>query len=476
MRNKAFYLTLLRAFVSSARLPDMTLYADDPLARYLWQTMSDEDVRQQVLDDEVASRIFVDSMMQLVSLYLQKANYHEQRLAFERRQIAEAREWSKDKRSEEWPSLLRRIEDKYKGQGFSASFYQREMETERAVEDDALWQSLLNDWDYQVGIQIKQNNQRYLESRMSLQALLLRNNLQAATAYVRQHGVGKERFFQSWALMGGRWNALEYERLQAIVDLQKRYPVLEEVGRRMGRVADALGLQHTGYTSGRSERMEHASHSDIAGVSMGRDFSSLLPLELAQFSDEEMEDCFFQKYVTGRLQTFSYQSESLHAARSLHQRAARPRGPMVVCMDTSGSMEGLPNQIALSLMMKLSEMCEKEQRECELIAFSVLARPIDVLLDRTKLLQFFTHRASGDTDARKMLTSLFDLFKNNPRYAGADVLWITDFRIPLPKASYLAEMERLRKEGTCFYGLQIGIAENHWTPYFDEMFQIEDYC
>lgn len=475
MRNKAFYLTLLRAYVSSAHLPDMTLYADDPLARYLWQTMSDDDVRRQVLGDEVASRIFMDSMIQLVSLYLQKANYHEQRLAFERRQIAEAREWSRDKRSEEWPSLLKRIEDKYKGQGFSASFYQREMEAARAVEDDALWQSLLNDWDVQVGILIKQNNQRYLESRMSLQALLLHNNLQAATAYVRQHGVGKERFFQSWALMGGRWNALEYERLQAIVDLQKRYPVLEEVARRMGRVADALGLQHMGYTSGRTERMEHASYSDIAGVSMGRDFSSLLPLELAQFSDEEMEDCFFQKYVTGRLQTFSYQSETLHAARSLHQRAARPRGPMVVCMDTSGSMEGLPNQIALSLMMKLSEMCEKEQRECQLIAFSVLARPIDVLSDRTKLLQFFTHRAAGDTDARKMLTSLFDLFRSNHCYAGADVLWITDFRIPLPDALYLSQMEQLRSVGTCFYGLQIGIAENRWTAYFDEMFQIYDY-
>lgn len=475
MRNKAFYFTLLRAFVASAHLPEMTLYADDPLSQYLWQTMSDDDMRRQVLSDDVASRIFVDSMMQLVSLYLQKANYHEQRLAFERRQIAEAREWSKDKRSEEWASLLKRIEDKYREQGFSASFYQREMEAEHAIEDDALWQSLLNDWDVQVGIQIKQNNQRYLESRMSLQTLLLRNNLQAATAYVRQHGVGKEHFFQSWALMGGRWNALEYERLQAIVDLQKRYPILEEVARRMGRVADALGLQHTGYTSGRTERMEHASHSDIAGVSLGRDFSSLLPLELAQFSDEEMEDCFFQKYVTGRLQTFSYQSESLHAARSLHQHAARPRGPMVVCMDTSGSMEGLPNQIALSLMMKLTEMCSREQRDCELIAFSVLAKPIDVMDDRTKLLQFFTSRASGDTDARRMLRSLSELFTGNQHYASADVLWISDFRIPLPDALYLSQMEQLRSEGTCFYGLQIGIAENRWTAYFDEMFQIYDY-
>lgn len=475
MKNKAFYRQMLQAFVASQSIPDKRLYADDPLTHYLWQTMTDEVLRSQVLSDEVAARIFVDSMMQLVGLYLQKANYHEQRFAYERRQMAEAAQWSIEKREESGPALLQQIGLRYAAQGMDVNFYQHELEQRQGPADDALWQALLNDWQYHLDVLIAQNNQRYIESRSSLQSLLLHNNLQAAPTYVREHGISKERFFQSWALMGGRWNALEYERLQAIVNLQQRYPILEKVAKRMGRVADEQGAQHTGYTSGRTERMEHASRSDIAGITLGRDFGSLLPLELAQFSDEEMENLFFQKYATNRLQTFSYQSASLHAARSLQQKKARPKGPMVVCMDTSGSMAGLPNQIALSLMMKLAEMCDSEQRDCELIAFSVLANPIDVMDDRTKLLQFFTSRASGDTDAKRMLRSLFDLLANNQRYASADVLWISDFRIPLPDAHYLAQMEHLRKEGTCFYGLQIGIAENRWTTHFDEMFQIYDY-
>lgn len=474
-RDKGFYSRMLHAFVSTSSIPDTMLYADDPLTHYLVQTMKDDDIRKQVLSDEVSSRIFIDSMMQLVCVYLQKANYHAQRCAHEQRQIEEVSQWSLEKRRDSWQVLLQQIDKRYASQGFDARFYQHELVKPRGYVDNALWQTLLNDWQYHLETLIAQNNQVFLEKRSSLQSLLLRNNLQSAPVYIRQHGISKDNFFQSWALMGGRWNAHEYERLQSIVALQKKYPVLNQVAKRMGRIADELGRQSVGYTSGKTEQMEHASHSDITGVTLGSDLGSLLPLEVIQFSDEDMEDLFFQKYVSNRLQTFSYQSASLHAARSLDQRRARPHGPMVVCMDTSGSMDGLPFQIALSLMMNLAEMCEKEKRSCELIAFSVFAKPIDVMDDRTKLLQFFTSRATGDTDARRMLGSLFDLFSNNQRYAGADVLWITDFRIPLADSCYLAKMESMRKEGTHFYGLQIGIAENHWISHFDEMFHIYDY-
>ena len=100
--------------------------------------------------------------------------------------------------------------------------------------------------------------------------------------------------------------------------------------------------------------------------------------------------------------------------------------------------------------------------------------PIDVLTDRTQLLQFFNRKASGSTDAHHMMNTMFQLLKSNAQYAGADVLWVTDFRIPLPEREYFIEMERLQQDGTRFYGLQLGIAENRWASHFDELFKIED--
>lgn len=137
-------------------------------------------------------------------------------------------------------------------------------------------------------------------------------------------------------------------------------------------------------------------------------------------------------------------------------------------------MMGEPSKIALSLMMQLCEMCERKQRDCFLIAFSVTATPIEVLHDRAQLLQFFHRKAEGSTDARHLMNVMLQLLKSNARYAGADVLWITDFRIPLPEPHYFSEMEQLQHDGTRFYGLQLGMAENHWTRHFDEMYKIED--
>ena len=57
--------------------------------------------------------------------------------------------------------------------------------------------------------------------------------------------------------------------------------------------------------------MEHSAGSDIEGITVGDDLNSLLPLELAQYSDEDMEGLFIYKYRTRRLQTFRYKSETI---------------------------------------------------------------------------------------------------------------------------------------------------------------------
>ena len=257
-----------------------------------------------VMNDEVAARIFIDTMCQFITLHQQKAAYQQSRSCFERRQLAEAAEWSVIKRRDNWQVLVQQIATKYHALGFDQHFYTQQFAQSEGYANDALWQSMLNDWEACVEAQLKQRQQEFIESRRQLQDKLLHNNLTSATHYVREHQVSHDRFFQSWALMGGRWNALEYERLQQVVNFQRRYPVLLKIVNRMGRTADALGKKNIGHTTGASDRMEHASHSDITGISMGRDLNALLPHEWAIYSDPNMEDLFLQRYVTSRLQTF----------------------------------------------------------------------------------------------------------------------------------------------------------------------------
>ena len=57
---------------------------------------------------------------------------------------------------------------------------------------------------------------------------------------------------------------------------------------------------------------------------------------------------------------------------------------MIVCVDSSASMYGVPQRIEASLLSKLEETAERLNRDCFLIDFSVGIRPIELRSRRKK--------------------------------------------------------------------------------------------
>ena len=88
------------------------------------------------------------------------------------------------------------------------------------------------------------------------------------------------------------------------------------------------------------------------------------------------------------------------------------------------------------------------------------------------MLDFLRQESAGDTNATKMLQQVFTLLAEG-RYVSADVLWCTDFRIPLSSAAQRKELLNYRRQGTRFYGLKIGKAfDLGWAEYFDEIVEV----
>ena len=125
---------------------------------------------------------------------------------------------------------------------------------------------------------------------------------------------------------------------------------------------------------------------------------------------------------------------------------------MIVCLDTSGSMGGKPEKIAHSLLIKLLEIADRQQRDCFLIAFSVSIHPIDVRKERARLLEFFSRTACGDTDATRMMEATFRLLQSRKEYMNADVLWVSDFKIPHVPTALTDKIREYREADTHFYG------------------------
>lgn len=474
MRGAQDYERLLRTYIATGELPDTSTTRHDPLAGYLTAVMQTPAFAQSVRKDKVCERVFLDTMMHFAARCVEKEHYYRSRTGAALRQITEAHDWSIERRAEGWRALLLKASASCTAADLGHQYLEHHWETAEEWRDDSEWHFFLHQWRRGLEDGVMRQVQQFIDERKELQSRLCLNSLQAVPPYLAEHHISEADFMQTWALMGGRWNAIEYERLSHIAKLQRRYPVIISIANRMGRVADPQGNRRTGTASGVSERLAAASPTDIAGIGMGRDLNALLPGEWAHYLDPQLEDIFLKRYVTSRLQVFDSLSYSASSARSLQVRPARPLGPMIVCCDTSGSMSGEPSRAALSLMMRLSELAYCQQRECLLIAFAANAHPIDVLRDRSALLRFFSHEAAGGTNARPMIETLTREIDSHPRYAGADILWVTDFRIPMPPAGTLALIERLRAAGTRFYGLQIGIANHPWTACFDEIYHITD--
>lgn len=311
-------------------------------------------------------------------------------------------------------------------------------------------------------------------------------SLRTIPPYLAQHGITDDEFHQCWCMMEGIWNERTFERIRRVVRLQRQYPQIDEVSRLMGRKADDDGKDRLQAASGTAYAMEHAAHSDIEGVGTGNDLGALLPMEMALCTDDRLSDLFAYKYLTRKLQTFRFKSEVLGPTRRLEPRPAKRKGPMVVCLDTSGSMSGAPQQLSHSLLIRLLSLAESEQRPLFLIAFAVAAHPIDVLHERARLMDFFGHPFTGDTNATQMMHALFSLLgassayinadvqNVSPAYINADVLWISDFKIPPVSLSLRRQFSRQRTRGTRFYSLQIGGRDDEevWRPLFDRVVRI----
>jgi len=322
--------------------------------------------------------------------------------------------------------------------------------------------------------ELAQLRQDYISERQPVAQQLLDKCLEVVPDYLADHACSDDEFEQTWALMGGVWNTVEFERIRTIVRVQYCYPQVLEVAKVLGRIADDEGGERVPLGLGNKESVSHSAPSDIEGVGVGNDINALLPHEMAQMADPDMDGLFAYKFATRRLQTFSYKSQVMHPSHKLQLHRARQKGPMIVCLDTSASMQGVPEEIGHSLVVKLLQLALRQERDFLLIAFSVSAKPIDVRKERTKLLEFFRRPSQGDTDATQMLDAVLDTICSKPEYGGADVCLVSDFQIPMVPDRQQKTINLLRDNGTKFFGLQIGeLRDSKWPAFFDRIWHLE---
>ena len=103
----------------------------------------------------------------------------------------------------------------------------------------------------------------------------------------------------------------------------------------------------------------------------------------------------------------------------------QPRGPFVVCVDTSGSMGGFNEQCAKAFCLALMRVALADNRRCYIMLFSTEVVRYE-LTDRQGLeqaIRFLSQRFRGGTDMASCFRAIIENLQN-PQWQDADAVVI----------------------------------------------------
>ena len=281
-----------------------------------------------------------------------------------------------------------------------------------------------------------------------------------------------------WERRMREWGRSDYERRKKIDQMYYRYPVLLEIVRIIGREQpqrkdekDDITLKYMPILLSHS-----TTTTEIEQISIGNDLSHVIPTEVATLSVVATEMMFFKKFAERQLQIFANKPPMTAQDKQVQENQTKPRlekGPIIVSVDTSGSMMGKPEKLARSLLMQLLRLAKKQHRKCFVITFSVRAKALELTkpANWNLLKKFLEEGFSGGTDGEQMLAAALDALQTKD-FCMADVLIISDFEFPLPIEKTCKRMETEHAKGTRYYGLQIGETKNPYDKVLDKIWQL----
>ena len=179
-------------------------------------------------------------------------------------------------------------------------------------------------------------------------------------------------------------------------------------------------------------------------------------------NDSELEELFDLKYIEEKLMLFDYDSYTNVEKEKIvedfvESEKDEEKGPIIICVDTSGSMSGAPERIAKAIVFCISSKAISENRPCLLINFSTSIEVIEFNKFSlfTDILNFLKKSFNGGTDLIPALKYSLDKMESE-KFEKADVLILSDFILNNIGNEILEKINNTKILGNKFYSISIG--------------------
>lgn len=231
---------------------------------------------------------------------------------------------------------------------------------------------------------------------------------------------------------------------------------------RLRQIALLAGRFKRIAASKRRQKLKHGA-DEVSDVEQGDAIGRLLPSELMQLTNGTRRLLLVRNLL--EKQALQYQ---------LSGHAALGKGPLVLLLDKSGSMEGPRDVWATALALALVDLAQRERRVFALVAFDcrvkfeAVVRPGELLPEEA----LFTACAGG-TEICEALGRGLELIRQHERPLGnADLVLVTDGGSDPGKASKLREQATAM--GVTILGVGIGVERDWLNPWCDDVQVVQD--
>ena len=207
-----------------------------------------------------------------------------------------------------------------------------------------------------------------------------------------------------------------HEGKLALLDELKNSRKLREIAEFLGR------LKMLKFREGRDKTKK--GYQEVTDITEGRHIEKMLVSEMLNLMDEDLKLHFIARVFEGKLLTYKLKGKSKNE-----------RGPIVCCIDSSGSMSGNPEIWSKGVAMGLLETARNQKRDLFVIHFSDSRRVKELKVHNfnkanhhniRELLDFANYFESGGTLFQPALDKSRELIGSDKHYKKADIVFVTD--------------------------------------------------
>jgi len=272
----------------------------------------------------------------------------------------------------------------------------------------------------------------------------------------------QSEFMAGWGSSTGIFKPVSYEERIKISQQIVHNPNLIKIAQLAGRFR-WLAIKK------QKEKTKHVME-EISDIKQSNEISRALPSECALLAMEETELLFLKKFANRELLTYD-----------LSGMETKGKGPLIVCIDVSGSMRGERDVWCKATALALVEIAHRENRNAIVIPFD---REVQTAFEFYKdnyslstVIEMATFFSGGGTDFDPPLTKALEYLENESKLEKGDIIIVTDGEGHLSdkvKMQVEEAKEKLRFSiFTVVIGQEFGYIQHSLKPLSDQLIPVE---